>query len=121
MVRLTPEIVPILEGEFGHRGQEVIFDSFTGLVMDALANLMGQRKYIALEVLIYAQAELFSFLGDYRTNAKVDKKMVRLVFQDVDEFIFNMQDSFSEALLSFGANSVSMDEHDDYEDSDEVH
>lgn len=54
-------------------------------------------------------------------RAKVDKKMVRLVFQDVDEFIFNMQDSFSEALLSFGANSVSMDEHDDYEDSDEVH
>ncbi|XP_048498761.1 uncharacterized protein LOC104891486 isoform X2 [Beta vulgaris subsp. vulgaris] len=53
-------------------------------------------------------------------RAKVDKKMVRLVFQDVDEFIFNMQDSFSEALLSFGANSVSMDEHDDYEDSDEV-
>ncbi|XP_021773710.1 uncharacterized protein LOC110737683 [Chenopodium quinoa] len=29
-------------------------------------------------------------------------------------------DSFTEALMSFGANSVSMDEHDDYEDSDEV-
>ncbi|XP_010675485.2 uncharacterized protein LOC104891486 isoform X3 [Beta vulgaris subsp. vulgaris] len=32
----------------------------------------------------------------------------------------DVADSFSEALLSFGANSVSMDEHDDYEDSDEV-
>ncbi|KNA19063.1 hypothetical protein SOVF_064980 [Spinacia oleracea] len=32
----------------------------------------------------------------------------------------DVADSFSEALLNFGANSVSMDEHDDYEDSDEV-
>ncbi|KAL2944359.1 Ribosomal protein L11 methyltransferase [Bienertia sinuspersici] len=32
----------------------------------------------------------------------------------------DVADSFSEALLSFGANSVSMDEHDDYEESDEV-
>lgn len=29
-------------------------------------------------------------------------------------------DTLSEALLSFGASSVSMDEHDDYENSDEV-
>ncbi|KAL2944363.1 Ribosomal protein L11 methyltransferase [Bienertia sinuspersici] len=34
--------------------------------------------------------------------------------------LLHLVDSFSEALLSFGANSVSMDEHDDYEESDEV-
>ncbi|KAH9609203.1 hypothetical protein KSS87_002239 [Heliosperma pusillum] len=32
----------------------------------------------------------------------------------------DVADSLSEALMCFGANSVSMDEHEDYDDSDEV-
>ena len=49
------------------------------------------------------------------------KECIRLIFWiPIIQLLADIQDPLSEALLCFGASSVSMDEYEEYENSDEV-